>query len=45
MLVPKWRDVLMEQRFALKLKITSMLKRQRPMDIDSDAYVEADVDV
>ena len=44
MWVPKGRDVLMEQRFALKL-ITSMLKRQRPMDIDSDAYVEADVDV
>ena len=45
MFVPKWRDVLMEQRFALKLKIVSMLKRQRPMDIDSDACVEADVDV
>ena len=40
-----WRDLLIEQRFALKLKITFMLKRQRPMDVDTDAYIETDVDV
>ena len=29
----------------LKLMITFMLKQQRPMDVDTDAYVETDVDV
>ena len=34
MLVPKWRDVLIEQMPALKLWLTIKLKRHRPMFVE-----------